>query len=98
MAWGLCLLCLLAPTAARDQWMGWTEEQRRRRLALVVNNCRFLFLPDKSVPDFGSRSLRLVLERLSADWQARYGHSVLVVEAFVDTDSLAEQFTPLRAG
>jgi len=22
---------------ARDQWIGWSEEQRRRRLALVVN-------------------------------------------------------------
>src|SRR5512136_2307202 len=27
---------------ARDQWIGWTEEQRRRRLPLIVNNCRFL--------------------------------------------------------
>jgi len=26
----------------RDQWIGWTNEQRRRRLALVVNNARFL--------------------------------------------------------
>src|SRR5690606_19265796 len=30
---------------ARDSWIGWTEEQRRRRLPLVVNNCRFLLLP-----------------------------------------------------
>jgi hypothetical protein len=71
---------------ARDQWIGWTEEQRRRRLALVVNNCRFLLLADKSVPNLGSRSLRLVLGRLSADWQARYGHPVLVVETFVDPE------------
>jgi Domain of unknown function (DUF4338)/DDE_Tnp_1-associated len=71
---------------ARDQWVGWTEEQRRRRLALVVNNCRFLLLPDRTVPNLGSRSLRLVLGRLSADWQARYGHRVLVVESFVDPE------------
>jgi hypothetical protein len=71
---------------ARDQWIKWSEEQRRRRLALVVNNCRFLLLPDKTVPNLGSRSLRLVLERLSADWQARYGHPVLVVETFVDPE------------
>jgi hypothetical protein len=71
---------------ARDQWIGWTEEQRRRRLALVVNNCRFLLLPDRSVPNLGSRSLRLTLERLCADWQARYGHPVLVVETFVDPE------------
>lgn len=71
---------------ARDQWIGWTEEQRRRRLALVVNNCRFLLLPDKTVPNLGSRALRLVLRRLSADWQVRYGHPVLVVETFVDPE------------
>jgi len=71
---------------ARDGWIGWNEEQRRRRLALVVNNCRFLLLPDKTVPNLGSRSLRLILDRLSADWQARYAHPVLVVETFVDPE------------
>jgi len=30
--------------------------------------------------------LRLTLDRLSADWQARYGHPVLVVETFVDPE------------
>src|SRR5256885_8785922 len=25
---------------ARDQWIGWSEEQRRRRLALIVNKDR----------------------------------------------------------
>ena len=70
----------------RDQWIGWSEEQRRRRLPLVVNNCRFLLLPDKTFPNLGSRSLRLVLDRLSADWQQRYGHPVLIVETFVDPE------------
>ena len=67
---------------ARDQWIGWSEEQRRRRLPLVVNNTRFLLL--ESIPNLGSRTLALVLARLSADWQAAYGHPVLVVETFVD--------------
>jgi hypothetical protein len=71
---------------ARDQWICWTEEQRRRRLPLIVNNCRFLLLPHKTVPNLGSRSLRLTLDRLSADWQARYGHPVVVVETFVDPE------------
>src|SRR5271157_4496586 len=70
----------------RDRWIGWSEEQRRRRLPLVVNNCRFLLLPDKTFPNLGSRSLRLVSDRLSADWQQRYGHPVLVVETFVDPE------------
>jgi hypothetical protein len=68
----------------RDQWIGWSEEQRRRRLSLVTNNSRFLLLPQADVPNLGSRILRLTLERLSQDWQAHYGHPVLIVESFVD--------------
>lgn len=71
---------------ARDRWIGWTEEQRRRRLPLVVNNCRFLLLPHKTFPNLGSRSLRLTLDRLSIDWQTRYGHPVVLVETFVDPE------------
>jgi hypothetical protein len=71
---------------ARDRWIGWSEEQRRRRLPLLVNNCRFLLLPDKTFPNLASRSLRLCLDRLSADWQQRYGHPVLLVETFVDPE------------
>ena len=70
----------------RDQWIGWTRAQRDRRLSLVVNNSRFLLLPQHSVPNLGSRVLRLTLDRLSDDWQARYGHPVLVVETFVDPE------------
>ena len=70
----------------RDQWIGWTRSQRDRRLSLVANNSRFLLLPDRSVPNLGSRVLRLTLDRLGADWQTRYGHPVLVVETFVDPD------------
>ena len=68
----------------RDQWIGWSEEQRRRRLSLITNNSRFLLLPQANVPNLGSRILRLTLERLGQDWQAHYGHPVLLVESFVD--------------
>jgi hypothetical protein len=71
---------------ARDQWIGWSEEQRRRRLPLIVNNCRFLLLPEKTFSNLASRSLSLCLRRLSADWQARYDHPVVLVETFVDPE------------
>lgn len=32
-------------TAPRDQFIGWTAEQRKKRLNLIVNNARFLILP-----------------------------------------------------
>lgn len=69
---------------ARDRWIGWSEEQRRRRLSLVTNNSRFLLLPDRTVPNLGSRVLALTLDRLAQDWRDHYGHPVEVVETFVD--------------
>ena len=70
----------------RDRWIGWTDVQRERRLTLVVNNARFLLMPDKTFPNLGTRVLRMVLARLSNDWQQAYGHPVLVVETFVDPE------------
>jgi hypothetical protein len=82
---GVLVFCAAARRLRpRDQWIGWSEEQRRRRLPLVVSNTRFLLLPHKTVPNLASKTLRLVLARLSEDWQARYGHPVLLVETFVD--------------
>jgi hypothetical protein len=70
----------------RERWIGWSDEQRRRRLALAVNNVRFLVVPERTVPNLGSVVLSRILARLSDDWQARYGHPVLVVETFVDPE------------
>jgi hypothetical protein len=70
----------------REKWIGWTSAQARRRRSLVVNNSRFLLVPHKRVPNLGSKVLGMVLNRLSDDWQTRYGHRVLVVESFVDPE------------
>lgn len=70
----------------RDQFIGWSPEQRRRRLPLIVNNARFLILPDAHYPNLASRLLTQVLARLSDDWQARWGHPVALVETFVDPE------------
>ncbi|HTE95594.1 MAG TPA: ISAs1 family transposase [Bradyrhizobium sp.] len=68
----------------RDQFIGWTEEQRRRRLPLVVNNSRLLVQPNGQCPNLISRFMKLMLERLSADWQQSWGHPVALAETFVD--------------
>jgi hypothetical protein len=84
---GVLVFCAAAKYLRhRDKWIGWTGEQRRRRLALVVNNARFLLLPNRTVPNLGSRVLKLVLGRLSQDWQHKYGPPVVVVESFVDPE------------
>jgi hypothetical protein len=69
----------------REQWLGWTNAQKRRRLSLLANNSRFFVFPDRSVPNLASRVMKLCLQRLAADWQAAYGHPVLGVESFVDS-------------
>jgi hypothetical protein len=70
---------------ARDRWIGWTDRQRQRRLSLITNNSRYLILrPAGTCPNLASRVMRLCLDQLSGDWQARYGHPIWIVESFVD--------------
>lgn len=70
----------------RDQFIGWTSEQRRRRRALIANNARFLILPEVHYPNLASRVMKLVLRRLSADWQSRWAHPIVMAETFVDPE------------
>lgn len=70
----------------REEWIGWTERQKKRRLSLVVNNSRFLILQGFHIPNLASRILKLNVERLSADWEQAHGHAVLVAETFVDPE------------
>ena len=69
----------------REKWIRWSPRQRARRLGLVVNNSRFLVLPERArLPNLASFVLGMALRRLSEDWLARWDHPVLVVESFVD--------------
>ncbi len=70
----------------RDQFIGWSGEARARNLSLLTNNQRFLILPWIGVKGLGSWILGRVLRRLSADWQAKYGHPILLVETFVERE------------
>jgi len=91
---GRPLACLLFGSAAwkaaaRDQWIGWSADQRRRHLGLVTNNTRFLILRWVRVPHLASHLLGRVAGRLSADWQAKYGHPIYLVESFVEEPRFA---------
>jgi Druantia protein DruA/Transposase DDE domain len=68
----------------RDAFIGWTDAQRRVRLPLVANNARLLVLPECHYPNLISRFMKLMLGRLSEDWQARWGHPLALAESFVD--------------
>ena len=71
---------------ARDRWIDWSDEQRRRNLHYVVNNTRFLILPWIKVPNLASRLLSLAAKRLPDDWHRRYAYRPLLLETFVHTD------------
>jgi hypothetical protein len=91
---GRPLACLLFGSAAwkaaaRDQWIGWSAEQRRGHLGLVTNNTRFLILRWVRVPHLASHLLGQVAGRLSADWQQKYGHPIYLVESFVEAPRFA---------
>ena len=69
----------------RDRWVGWPEELRYRRLHLIANNTRFVILStSEGFPHLGSCALARMTQRLSPDWQAQYGHPLLIAESFVD--------------
>ena len=69
----------------REKRIGWSPRQRARRLGFVVNNSRYLVLPERErLPNLASRALGLCLRRLSRDWEAQWEHPVLAVESFVD--------------
>ena len=70
---------------ARDQTIEWSERQREGRLHLLAQNSRFVILaPRQQFPNLASRAMSLCLKRLSADWQQRYHHPIVMVESFVD--------------
>ena len=75
--------------APRDRYIGWAASTRARMLPWVVNNRRFLVLPWIRLPHLASRVLGANLRRLNQDWQATYGHEVLLAETFVDSTRFA---------
>jgi len=69
---------------ARDEWIGWNYRVRFGRLKLIINNSRFLILPDFHYPNVGSCVLSKCLKRVGKDWLEIFGHRILLAETFVD--------------
>ncbi len=83
------LACLLwsSPAwrmAARDAWIGWNDQQRRRNLQFIVNNSRFLILPWVRVKGLASKTLARCARQLPEDWEQLYGYRPLLLETLVD--------------
>jgi len=69
---------------ARDQWIGWSHDQRQERLHLIINNARFLILPWVKSRNLASTILSIIGKRIREDWMAHYGYHPALMETFVD--------------
>ena len=83
-----CLAWSSAPRhlGARDRFIGWSAEVRRRNLRFVAYNPRYLILPWVRVPHLASHVLGQMARRIAADWERVYGHPIYFLETFVDPE------------
>jgi hypothetical protein len=82
--------CLLVASGARalrdrDEWIGWTAQQRLSNLPYVINNSRFLLFPWVRVAHLASHVLGQLARQIRADWQARWNYQPALLETFVDS-------------
>ena len=75
--------------AGRDQWVGWSDAQRRARLQRVVNNSRFLIVPWVEVRNLASHVLARMARETPAHWERAYGARPVLLETLVDTQRFA---------
>lgn len=81
-----CLAWSSAPRhlGARDRFIGWSPEARRKNIRFIAYNTRFLILPWVEVPHLASHLLGRMARLLPQDWKQTYGHSVYFLETFID--------------
>jgi len=69
---------------ARDERIGWDEEERKRGLRRVVSNSRFLIVPWLRVRNVASHVMSKALKRLPGDWEEVYKTRPVLVETYVE--------------
>jgi hypothetical protein len=70
--------------AARDRWIGWSDQRRKSNLQRIVNHGRFLILPWVAVKGLASKILALSARQMPRDWETRYGCRPVLLETLVD--------------
>lgn len=83
LIWGPAALKLID----RDEWIGWTSQQRAERIGLIVQNRRFLVLAETRMPNLASRAMGLALRHLPGQWEQKHGYRPLLAETFTDIES-----------
>jgi len=70
----------------RDNYIGWTKQQREANLHLIAYNTRFLILPWVKIYCLASRLLSRIVKIISKDWEHYFNHPIYYLETFVDTE------------
>jgi hypothetical protein len=83
-----CMAWSSAPRhlGSRDQFIGWSQQARKRNIRLIAYNTRFLILPWIQVPHLASHILSRVTATLSNEWERLYGHPIWFAETFIDPE------------
>jgi hypothetical protein len=84
-----CLAWSSAPRhlGARDRFIGWDLQARRRNIRLIAYNSRYLILPwVQQVTHLASHILGQMAKRVPRDWERMYGHPIYLLETFVDPE------------
>lgn len=91
MVWaGQHLVALLGFSAAawrvapRDEFIGWSDDQRKANLHRVIDNSRFLILPWVKSFNLASQILARTARMLPDWWEERYHYRPSLLETFVE--------------
>ena len=70
----------------RDAYIGWDEKERAAMLPRIINNNRFLILPEIRIKNLASKVLSMATRQVRYDWERQYEVMPSLVETFVDKE------------
>jgi len=70
----------------RDEWIGWSKEDKKERLNLIINNSRYLIFPWVKIKNLASKALALAARQIQDDWLREYCYAPVMLETFVDRE------------
>jgi len=80
LSWSSCVFRI----QCRDEFVGWSHEQRNANIQHTANNSRFLILPWIRVKNLASHILGLSVRNVSKQWEYVYGYPLYFLETFVE--------------
>jgi len=69
---------------ARDSFIGWSDNSRKKSLFRIVSNSRFVIFPWVQIPNLGSYIMGMNLRCIKNDWFDKFQDQLLLAETFVD--------------